>query len=177
MARKPKARQPDRQPDPDARLDDADLALLAALRDEGRTTIQALAALAGIGSATASVRVQSLRNRKVIRGIHARIDYSALGYALCAYVLLEVKEVTGRRGGVSRQLLALPEVEEVAWITGEYDVILKIWAKDTSHLEAIVVSIDEIGARSKTLIVLGEGLQKSGITFEAPVTKLEPGDP
>lgn len=176
MPRNPKVRRSDAQPDPHATPDDADRALLAALRDEGRTTIQALAAAAGIGSATASVRVQSLRNRKIIRGIHARVDYSALGYALCAYVLLEVNEVTGHRGDVSRQILALPEVEELAWITGEYDIILKVWAKDTRHLEAIVVSIDEIGARSKTLIVLGDAIVKPGIAFEAPVTQLRHGN-
>jgi hypothetical protein len=35
------------------------------------------------------------------------------------------------------------------------------------------VRIDEIGARSKTMIVLGEPRMKPGIQFEEPATSLE----
>lgn len=155
------------------RPDAVDIALLATLREDGRATVQALAATVGLGSATASVRLQTLRNEGLVRGIHARINYSALGYVLCAYVLLQMNDITGRRGGLSEQLLAFPEVEELAWVTGDHDVILKVWAKDTRHLEAIVVRLNEIGARSKTLIVLDEPRTKPGIAFESPTTTLD----
>lgn len=156
-----------RRPDP------VDINILATLRDDGRATVQTLAANVGLGSATASVRLQTLRNEGLVQGIHARIDYPALGYDLCAYVLLQMNDITGQRGGLSEQLLALPEVEEVAWVTGEHDVLVKVWAKETRHLEAVVVRINEIGARSKTLIVLGQPRIKPGIGFEGPLTELD----
>jgi DNA-binding Lrp family transcriptional regulator len=155
------------------RVDPVDVKILATLRDDGRATVQALAATVGLGSATASVRLQTLRNERFVQGIHARINYPALGYVLCAYVLLQMKDPTGQRGSLSERLLALPEVEELAWVTGDHDVILKVWAKETRHLEAIVVHINEIGARSKTLVVLGEPHIKPGVQFEAPITALD----
>jgi Lrp/AsnC family leucine-responsive transcriptional regulator len=153
--------------------DATDIALLAALRDDGRATVQNLAAKVGVSHATASVRIQALRNAGLVRGVHARVDYAALGFSLCNYILLEVSDITGERGAFTEQVLSFPEVEEMAWVTGDHDVIVKVWTRDTKHLEALVVRIDELGARSKTMLVLGEPQVKPGITFEAPATTLD----
>lgn len=151
--------------------DAVDVALLAALQTDGRATVQALAAHVGLGSATTSVRLQSLRSKGLLKGIHGRVNYPALGYMLCAFVLLTVENPTDRQ--IDERILAIPEVQELAWITGDHDILLKVWAEDTKHLEAIVVRIDEIGARSKTLITLGEPQVKPGIDFEASSTTLD----
>lgn len=155
------------QPDP------TDEKLLAALRDDGRATVQSLAQRIGVAPATVSVRLQRLQERGLIRGFHAQIDHQLLGFNLCAYVALQVNEITGLRGALTEKFLELPEVVDFAWVTGQQDAIAKVWARDTKHLEAIVVRLDEVGARSQTMVVLGAVHTRPGVILEAPATTLD----
>ena len=70
----PKNPQPDRKP-----LDPTDLALVRLLEQDGRMSNAMLAREVGIAESTCLVRVRSLRERGVIRGIHADIDPVAVG--------------------------------------------------------------------------------------------------
>ena len=156
-------------PDLDLHLDSADMALLAALRDDGRATVQALAEQIGLSTAATSVRLGRLRERGAIRGIHADIDERLLGYDLCAYLLLRVQEI-GDRHRFTDRIARLPEVTQVAWVTGEHDVLVTCWVRDRRHLEAVIESVIREGARSTTMLVLGEVIRKAGIRFEEPPT-------
>lgn len=46
---------------------------------------------------------------------------------------------TGTEDEVSNQILKFSEVEEIAVIYGEYDLIVKVKAKDMSHLDKLIV--------------------------------------
>lgn len=151
------------------RPDRIDLALLAALRDDGRATVQTLAERANLSPAATSVRLAKLKERGLYRGIHADVDEGKLGYQLCAYLLLRVHDASDRMGFTAR-IFAMPEVTEIAWVTGEHDVLLTCWGKDTRHLEAVIETILSTGARSTTMLVLGEVYRKPGIAFEEPPT-------
>jgi Lrp/AsnC family leucine-responsive transcriptional regulator len=54
-----------------------------------------------------------------------------------AYIMLNVK--TGSEDTVSEKILKLNEVEEASVIYGEYDLILKVKAKDMNHLDTLIV--------------------------------------
>jgi len=54
-----------------------------------------------------------------------------------AYIMMNVK--TGTEDEVSNQILKFSEVEEIAVIYGEYDLIVKVKAKDMSHLDKLIV--------------------------------------
>lgn len=149
--------------------DRIDVALLAALRDDGRATVQALAERANLSPAATSVRLAKLKERGLYRGIHADVDEAKLGYQLCAYMMLRVTEMADRMAFTAR-IFSLPEVTEIAWVTGEYDLLLTCWGKDTRHLEAVVETILSTGARSTTMLVLGNVYRKPGVIFEAPDT-------
>ncbi|MBM3292707.1 Lrp/AsnC family transcriptional regulator [Candidatus Bathyarchaeota archaeon] len=51
--------------------------------------------------------------------------------------MLNVK--TGSEDSVSEKILKLSEVEEASVIYGEYDLILKVKAKDMNHLDKLIV--------------------------------------
>jgi Lrp/AsnC family leucine-responsive transcriptional regulator len=181
MAKKasPRTREGARLSDPPQTLqpDSIDQKLLAELRDDGRATVRSLARRIGVAPATVSVRLQRLQDRGLITGFHAQIDHQLLAFNLCAYVALQVNEVTGLRGALTERFLELPEVVDFAWVTGQHDAIAKVWARDTKHLEAIVVRLDEVGARSQTMVVLGAVHTRPGVILEAPPTTLhEPAD-
>jgi DNA-binding Lrp family transcriptional regulator len=54
-----------------------------------------------------------------------------------AYIMINVK--TGTEDAVCGQILKFPEVEEVNMIYGEYDLAVKVKAKDMNHLDRLIV--------------------------------------
>ena len=54
-----------------------------------------------------------------------------------AYIMINVK--TGTEDDVCAKVLKFSEVEEAATIYGEFDIILKVKAKDMNHLDKIIV--------------------------------------
>jgi DNA-binding Lrp family transcriptional regulator len=54
-----------------------------------------------------------------------------------AYIMINVK--TGTEDAVSERILKFSEVEEVAAIYGEFDLVIKVHAKDMNHLDKIIV--------------------------------------
>ena len=73
------------QPAPVA-LDGTDLAILAALVEDGRITNAALAARAGVAESTCAYRIRALRESGVLADIRARLDPEALGCPLHAII-------------------------------------------------------------------------------------------
>jgi DNA-binding Lrp family transcriptional regulator len=54
-----------------------------------------------------------------------------------AYIMVNVK--TGTEDTVCEKVLKFKEIEEVAAIYGEFDLILKVKAQDMNHLDRIIV--------------------------------------
>jgi len=54
-----------------------------------------------------------------------------------AYIMINVK--TGTEDEVCEKVLKFSEVEEAAAIYGEYDLILKVEAKDMNRLDKLIV--------------------------------------
>ena len=78
-------------------LDPTDLALVRLLEQDGRMSNAMLAREVGIAESTCLVRVRSLRERGVVRGIHADIDPVAVGRPVDAMIAV-------RFGGHRRSL-------------------------------------------------------------------------
>lgn len=151
-------------------LDQIDVALLTALQEDGRATVQTLAERVSLSPAATSVRLSRLRERGVHRGTHAEIDERKLGYEFCAYLLLRVQDPTDRMQ-FTADVFKLPEVTEVAWVTGDHDVLLTCWGKTRLHLEAVIEAIALCGAHTTTMLALGDIYRKPGIAFDQPDTQ------
>ncbi|KRV49078.1 AsnC family transcriptional regulator [Wenjunlia vitaminophila] len=93
MGQQPKKTQP-----VSGTLDGTDLAILAALMEDGRMTNAALAARVGVAESTCAYRVRALRESGAIASINARIDPRALGRPLHAIIKV-------RLGSHSRELV------------------------------------------------------------------------
>jgi DNA-binding Lrp family transcriptional regulator len=85
-----------------------------------------------------------------------RVDPAALGYGLVAFMSLAVSQAEPE--GVHEGLLAVPEVIEVHYTTGDADLLAHVVAKDTADLHRItnaILAIDGVD-RTSTAISLGE---------------------
>jgi DNA-binding Lrp family transcriptional regulator len=121
-----------------APLDDTDRLIVGALRADGRISMRTLAAQVHISRANAYARVARLERDGVITGYAALVDPVRYGYGLSAYVYLDIAQRTWK--SVRRQLLGMPEVDHVALISGEHDILVRVRAHDASTLRDVVLT-------------------------------------
>jgi Lrp/AsnC family transcriptional regulator for asnA, asnC and gidA len=148
-------------------IDHNDLAILKALAANGRASYQEIANELNVSRVTVHERVKKLINKGIISGIYAQINPEALGYTVCAYVGLITSQ--GKQSyKVLDSLQGIEEIEEIHIITGKYDVLIKIRAKNHRHLQEIL--FEKVGAiygfdRSETMIILSSPKENRGLNL------------
>src|ERR1700722_2633229 len=137
-----------------APMDDTDRQIVEALRADGRMSTRALAALIPTSRASAYARVARLEREGVITGYAALVDPVRYGYALSAYVYLDIAQRSWK--SVRGQLLSMPEIDHVALVSGEHDILLRVRARDAVSLRDVVLTrlqdIPEVRSTQTVLI-------------------------
>jgi DNA-binding Lrp family transcriptional regulator len=137
-----------------APMDETDRRIVEALRGDGRMSMRALADLVHISRASAYARVARLESEGVINGYAAVIDPVRAGYALSAYVYLDIAQRSWK--SVRGQLLSMPDVDHVALVSGEHDILLRVRAQDAVSLRDVVLTrlqdIPEVRSTQTVLI-------------------------
>ena len=124
-----------------ANLDDIDRRLLAELQDEGRVTNVELAQRVGLTAPPCLRRVRSLEEEGVIRGYHAELDASKLGFSITVFAMVSLKsQAEDALREFETAMHDLPEVREVHMLNGEIDFILKIVSKDLQSFQEFLTS-------------------------------------
>ena len=124
-----------------ANLDRIDRRLLAQLQDEGRITNVELAQRVGLTAPPCLRRVRALEEEGVIRGYHADLDASKLGYAITVFALVSLKsQAEDHLRQFEDHIRALPEVRECHMLNGEIDFILKIVSRDLQSFQEFLTS-------------------------------------
>lgn len=119
-------------------LDDIDWALLRRIHNDARLSMTALAETVGISRAAAYARVNKLIDHNVIRGFATRIDPISIGRNASAYVSLSIDQQ--RWAEIRADLNDIEEVDHVALVGGDFDVLLLVRAFDTKHLQNVVLN-------------------------------------
>ena len=137
-------------------MDDIDRQILDLLRHDGRTSKADIGRRVGLTPAAIIERLRKLEASGTIRGYHADIDPEALGLSLLAYIFVRDNDPS-KRAETGARLAALPEVDEVAKITGSDTFLVKVQVEDaralTRLLEQELGSIPTIGS-TRTCLVL-----------------------
>jgi DNA-binding Lrp family transcriptional regulator len=137
-------------------IDELDARLIAALRESPRVGLLEVSRRLGVARGTVQARLAKLESRGVITGYGPEVDPAAMGYGIQAFVLLELAQ--GRLSEASRVLEGVPEVVEADAISGPQDLLCRLVARDTEHLQEIVNRILATAAirRSTSYIVLSQ---------------------
>jgi Lrp/AsnC family transcriptional regulator, leucine-responsive regulatory protein len=119
-------------------LDKTDVAILETLQAEGRISNAALAEKVGLSQSACSRRLDILEKNGVVRGYHARLSNAALGHKMTAIVHISLsgqfeKTLADFESAVKR----CPNVLSCHLMSGEYDYMLRIAAKDLADYERI----------------------------------------
>jgi DNA-binding Lrp family transcriptional regulator len=163
-------------------LDDIDREMLVLLRDDARISLTAIGRVLHLGAAAVHERVRRLQQVGYIEGFHTRLNYTQLDLGLAAFVGLQTQQSTPLRERLAEALRAMPEVEEFSWVTGDFDALLKVRARDTGHLQQVLFRVTRAGegqVRARTMVILSQPFCKPGPDFEAVTetdrTGVQPG--
>lgn len=148
-------------PSEQVRLDDVDRHLIALLAADSRVSQRKLARELHLSPPTVGERIARLEKAGVIRGYTILLGWASLGYGT---VYLTVTAIQGAdQAGILLALRALPEVEEVAVITGSMDMLARIRVRNHEHLRELLLTriwqIDGV-QRTETFISLAETVEK-----------------
>ena len=124
-----------------ATLDAIDRHLLTELQAEGRVTNVDLARRVGLTAPPCLRRVRSLEERGVIRGYHADLDASKLGFAITVFAMVSLRsQAEEDLRAFENHIKTLPDVRECHMLNGEIDFILKIVSRDLQSFQELLTS-------------------------------------
>ncbi|MFO7837078.1 MAG: Lrp/AsnC family transcriptional regulator [Candidatus Thorarchaeota archaeon] len=154
------------------KLDEKDITILSLLQEDSSRTIANIAEEVGLGISTTHNRKKALEEDGVIKGYHAELDGDKLGRSTVAFILTTVRyRVPGQPEVLSQRkfcddIKQHHLVQEVHVISGEYDVLLKLRARDVEEVNDFVVDfLRQIPAvdRTLTMFVMEEFLSTLAI--------------
>ena len=134
-------------------LDSLDEAILKLIADNARIPFLEVARSCGVSGAAIHQRIQKLYNLGILKGSEFVIDPESVGYETCAYMGLYLKHPEEFEA-VFEGLKQIPEVVECHYTTGQYDMFIKVYAKNNHHLLSIIHDkLQPLGlSRSETII-------------------------
>lgn len=140
-----------------AQLDSLDYKILKTLSTNGRKPFLEIARECNVSGAAIHQRIQKLMAMGVLRGSECLINPASVGYDTCAYIGFFLKD-PGKFDEVVERLREIPEVVEVHFTTGQYDMFIKLYARNNDHLLHIIhEQLQGMGlARTESLISFKE---------------------
>ena len=135
------------------KMDSLDKKILGIISQNARIPFRDVAAQCGVSRAAIHQRVQRMFDLGVITGSGYNVNPRSIGYNTCTYVGLTLE-----KGSMYHQVV------ESHFTTGRYTMMIKLYARDNSHLmELINGHIQEIKGvtATETLISLDESIRKT----------------
>jgi len=135
--------------------DEIDTRILSALSQDGRRSYADVGAEVGLSTAAVHERVKKMLDKGVIRRFSISVDPERVGLNFTAFVAIRNDGGIHCRD-VAPRLLAMPQVEELHSVAGEYDFLAKIRTTHARALEDVIYQIKAIQgvARTTSTVVL-----------------------
>ena len=118
---------------PKVNIDAIDRKILQYLIKNARMPFLEIARECGISGAAIHQRVKKLDDQGVILGSRLEVDPKTLGFDVCAIIGIRVSDPTMNLDTVEA-LRRIPEIVECHFITGQYNILIKLYCVDNEHL-------------------------------------------
>ena len=142
-------------------FDKLDLSILTMLSANARKPYLEIARECGVSGAAVHQRIQRLTAAGVIQGSECIVNPAAVGYETCAYVGFYLRDPSQFNHVIS-EIRKIPEVVECHFTTGQYDIFVKLYARNNDHLLTILQDqIQALGlARTEPRISFKEAFRR-----------------
>ncbi|MBI4131332.1 MAG: Lrp/AsnC family transcriptional regulator [Nitrosarchaeum sp.] len=115
--------------------------LLFELTKDGSISVPALSKKLGINASVLYSRIKRLMKKKLIKKFTVIVDDSLLGIGVKASV--GINRDPKLKDNIHKKMLETPEVISISEVTGRFDIIVNVHAKNLEALHSIV--IEKIG--------------------------------
>jgi Lrp/AsnC family leucine-responsive transcriptional regulator len=153
-------------------IDDMDARILSVMSHDSRRSYAEVGAEVGLSTAAVHDRVKKMIERGVIRHFSISVDPERVGLNFTAFVAIR------NDGGihcreVAPRLRAMPEVQELHSVAGEYDFLAKIRTTHPRALEDVLYQIKSIPgvARTTSTVVLNTEFEDRPTALPRPPAK------
>ncbi|HEY9533008.1 MAG TPA: Lrp/AsnC family transcriptional regulator [Mucilaginibacter sp.] len=139
-------------------LDEIDIKLLKLLGEDSNVTTKDLSAKVNLSPSPVFERVKRLEAGGYIKKYIALIDAEKLNYGLIVFCNIRLKQHDKSIGHeFVTDIMRLNEVVECYNISGDYDFLLKVYARDMKHYQDFVFnklgSVKSIGSTHSTFVM------------------------
>ncbi len=141
-------------------IDETDITILRELQKNSRLTTKELAEKVNLSVTPTFERIRRLEREGFIAGYRALLDPALLDCGFVAFCYLKLKQHTYQNNmRIMEAVRGIREITECYNISGDYDYLLKIYARDMKSYQNFLLDIlgelDCIGSLSSSF-VLGE---------------------
>ena len=143
------------------RIDDLDLKILTELSKDAGISVPKLSKKINVNASVVYSRIKRLLNRGLIKKFTIVINDEALGFSVRS--LTGINMDSKLRDNVLNELFKIPEVREIAEVTGRFDILVTMTAR----------SLDEIHQLISEKVGHIEGVQKTETFIEMRKTSRE----
>src|ERR687895_44223 len=143
------------------RIDDLDLKILSELSKDASISVPRLSKKININASVVYSRIKRLLKRGLIKKFTIIINDEALGFSVRS--LTGINMDSKLRDNVLNELFKIPEVREIAGVTGRFDILVTMTAR----------SLDEIHQLISEKVGHVEGVQKTETFIEMRKTARE----
>jgi Lrp/AsnC family transcriptional regulator for asnA, asnC and gidA len=118
-------------------LDELDIKILNLISNDARISFLEVSRICNVSGAAVHQRVQKMTAGGIIIGSGLKLDMERIGYQVCAWLSLGFD---GSRsfGTIAEELSIIPQIVECHTTMGDYDFMVKIYARSNVHLLDII---------------------------------------
>ena len=116
-------------------MDDVDTAILRSLIKNSRISLSQMSKEIDVPDATISNRLKKLEN-EVIKRYTVILDWQKIGLDITTIIIIQTE--SEKHESVKEELSKLNEVSEVYSVSGEYDILIKVWVQDIEELNKLM---------------------------------------
>jgi Lrp/AsnC family transcriptional regulator, leucine-responsive regulatory protein len=121
------------------------------LQENARLSFSELGLRVGLSSPAVAERVRKLEDAGIIKGYHAEIDTSKVGYPITAIIRMQVQGDRCTR--ISAGVRDIPEVLECYRLTGSDSLVMKVMVSSVEHLEALIDRLSVNGQLTTSIVL------------------------
>jgi DNA-binding Lrp family transcriptional regulator len=118
-------------------MDDLDSDILRSLIKNSRITLSQMSKEIDAPDATISNRLKKLE-KDVIKRYTVILDWEKIGLDITTIIIIQTE--SEKHESVKEELSKLEEVSEVYSVSGEYDILIKVWVQNIEELNKLMNS-------------------------------------
>jgi DNA-binding Lrp family transcriptional regulator len=143
------------------KIDDTDKKILSILQEDARITTKEWASQLNLSNTPVYERVKKLEKSGYIEKYSARLNAEKIGRNMTSFIMVSLKSHTKQVvEAFQKEAMALPEVMEFYYISGNYDALLKVMVANMGEfkvfLEEKLASVEHITQFQSIFVISGD---------------------